>query len=183
LAPELGAKRIELLSEMVPGLRVLGHVHNPANATSSLVKRAYRASAESLKIGLRDFEVRGAEDLPGVFATMGKSQVQAVIVSSDTLFQAHAGQIAALASRHRLPMVGSPEYADAGAILGYGAVDAEMYRRGAYFIDRILNGAKPAELPVEQPTRFALTVNLRTARALGITVPQSLLLRADRVIE
>jgi putative ABC transport system substrate-binding protein len=145
--------------------------------------KAYRATGDSLKLELQPFAARAPKEFAGVFSAMAKARMEAVVVSVDTLFRANIAQVVALGTKHRLPLGGAPEFADAGCLIGYGAVDAEMYRRGAYFVDRILKGAKPADLPVEQPTRFELVINLKTAKELAIVIPKSLLLRADRVIE
>src|SRR6185295_4233348 len=111
---------------------------------------------------------------------MDKKRIDAVWVSGDTLFQAHFEEIASLAARHRLSSVGRTEYANAGGLIGYSVDDAGQYRRAAYFVDRILKGAKPADLPIEQPTKIDLVINGKTAKVLGISVPQSILVRADR---
>jgi len=115
---------------------------------------------------------------------MAKGGVEALVIQDDTIFgEAHADEIAALTTARRMPAVGGREFADAGGTLGYGRTDVDLYRRGACFVERILAGTRPGELPVEQATRFEMVVNLRTARAIGVTVPQSVMLRADRVIE
>ena len=127
--------------------------------------------------------MRSAKELGNVFAVMTKSGIEAVWVPGDTMFQAHFEEIADLAVKQRLPSVGRREFAIAGGLIGYSVDDAGQYRRAAYFVDRILKGAKPADLPIEQPTKLDLIVNGKTAKALGLTIPQSVLLRADRVIE
>ncbi len=183
LSPQIGAKRLELLKETVPRLRRVALLQNPANASYDLMLKAYHATGDPLKLELRPFEARAPKDFANAFSSMAKARMEAVVVSVDTLFRANLAEIAALAAKHRLPTSGAPEFADAGCLIGYGAVDAEMYRRSAYFVDRILKGAKPADLPVEQPTRFELVINLKTAKALGLRIPQTVLLRADKVIE
>jgi putative ABC transport system substrate-binding protein len=183
LSPQIGAKRVELLKQAIPRLRRVALLQNPANASSDLMLKAYHSTGDPLKLELRPFEARTPKDFAGAFAAMAKARMEAVAVSVDTLFRANIAAVTALAANYRLPTAGAPEFADAGCLIGYGAVDAEMYRRGAYFVDRILKGAKPADLPVEQPTRFELAINLKTAKALGIAIPPALRLRADRVIE
>jgi putative ABC transport system substrate-binding protein len=183
LSPQIGAKRVELLKEAIPRLRRVALLQNPANASYDLMLKAYHATGDPLKLELRPFDARAPKDFAGAFSAMAKARMEAVAVSVDTLFRANIAQAAAFAAKYRLPMAGAPEFADAGCLIGYGAVDAEMYRRGTYFVDRILKGAKPADLPVEQPTKFELVINLKTAKALGITIPKAVLLRADRVIE
>ena len=130
-----------------------------------------------------EFELSSPQDFAGAFARMAQGRVDALYVLSDTLFRRHAAEIAQQAARQRLPSVGTREFADAGGLVGYGANDSEMYVRGAYFIDRILRGAKVADLPIEQATRLELVLNRKTARALGVNFSQALLLRADRVVE
>jgi putative ABC transport system substrate-binding protein len=181
--PETAAKRVELLKEAVPRIARVGMIMNAANPSSRPTFEAARANAASLKLDMRIFEMRSSKDFGGVFAAMSKERIDAVAVSQDTLFRAHAKEIADLAAKHRLPAVGTKEFADAGGLIGYGVDDAGLYRRAAYFVDRILKGAKPADLPIERPTRFELVINTKTAKALALTIPQSILLRADRVIE
>ena len=182
-ALELAGKRIGLLKEALPRVVRVGAVTNSANPSHRLAFDAMRAAAESSKLELREFKLRSPNELGGVFDEMARGRVGAVVVSQDTLFQAHAKAIAELAVKRRLPTVGAAAFADAGGLIGYGVDDAALYRRGAYFVDRILKGAKPADLPVERPTRFELVINMKTAKALGIKIPQTLLVRADRVTE
>jgi putative tryptophan/tyrosine transport system substrate-binding protein len=181
--PETAAKRVELLKEAVPRIARVGMLMNAANPSSRPTFEAARANAAPLKLDMRIFEMRSAKDFGGVFAAMSKERIDAVAVSQDTLFRAHAKEIADLAEKRRLPAVGTKEFADAGGLIGYGVDDAGLYRRAAYFVDRILKGAKPADLPIERPTQFELVINLKTAKAIGVAIPQSVLLRADRVIE
>lgn len=181
--PEITAKWLAFLKEAVPSIARVGLLRNSANPYRTTTADAVRASAKSLTLELHAFDVRSPKEFSGAFAAMAKAHVDAVLVSGDTLFQAHWSEITELAANHRLPSVGRPEFAEAGGLIGYGQDDAELYRRGAYFVDRILKGAKPADLPVERPTRFELVINLKTAKALGITIPQSVFVRADRVIE
>jgi putative ABC transport system substrate-binding protein len=181
--PEISAKWLEFLKEAVPGVGRVAVLRNAANPSGRSTTGAMQAAAKSLQLELQSFEIRSRADFTGAFAAMANSRVDGVCVSGDTLFQAHWKEIAALAEKHRLPAVGRREFVEAGGLIGYGADDAQLFRRAAYFVDRILKGAKPADLPVERPTRFELLVNAKTARALGVKVPQSLLQRADRVIE
>lgn len=176
---DLPTKRVELLKEAVQRIARLALIVNPANAPSASTRAAIGRMVPELKT----FEAREAADLGALFAAMAKARVDSLLVSTDTLFQAHAGDVAALAARYRLPSVGSGGFAEAGGLLGYGVNDADLFRRGGDFVARILNGAKPAEMPIEQPTRFQLVVNLKTSRALGIAIPNSVLIRADRRIE
>ena len=182
---EFIGKRIELLKEIMPRLTRVALLVNAANATSASesFNAAMRATAKTLRLDLQRVVVRSSAEIPGTFANPAKGRIDAVYVTTDTLFQASLAEIANLAARQRLPSIGTGAFADAGGLIGYGVNDAEMYRRGAYFVDRLLKGAKPGDLPIEQATRFELVVNLRTAKALGIKIPQALLLRVDSVIE
>jgi putative ABC transport system substrate-binding protein len=174
---------VELLKEAIPRIARVAVTQNPANPSGELIFQSLRAAAQELKLQLQPFKVRAPSEFGSSFSAMRKARVDAVVISQDTLFRAHDKEIAALAATQRLPSVGTKEFALAGGLIGYGVDDAELFRRGAYFVDRILKGAKPADLPVERPTRFELVINLKTARALGLMIPQSLLLRADEVIE
>jgi len=178
---ELGAKQLELLKQAVPRAVRVGILLNPANRPRSF--EAMRAVAKSLKLELHWFEAHSPREFGAVFAAMAKARIEAVWVSGDTLFQGHFREIAALAQKYRMPAAGRLEFADAGGLIGYGVEDAGQFRRAAYFVDRILKGARPDQLPVERATRIELAVNARTAKALGIKIPQALLVRADRVID
>lgn len=185
LTVELFSKHIELLKEVAPKTSRVAVFVNPANATGTTesMRQAMNKARKALGVELELFELSSPQDFAGAFTKMAKGRVDALYVLSDTLFRKHAAEIAQQAARQRLPSVGTREFADAGGLVGYGANDAEMYVRGAYFIDRILRGAKVAELPIEQATRFELVLNRKTAASVGVSVPQALLLRADRVIE
>lgn len=181
--PEISAKWLELMKEAAPRVARVAVLVNPTNPSSRLTLEAMLATAKSLKLELRSFEVRSSEEFNGAFAAMAKGRIDALWVSGDTLFQAHWKEIANLALKQRLPSVSRKEFSEAGGLIGYSQDDAERYRRGAYFVDRILKGAKPSDLPVERPTKLDLVINLRTAKTLGLKIAPSLLLRADRVIE
>ena len=181
--PETAAKQVELFKEAVPSITRVAVLLNPANAAGGLILQAMRAPAKSLKLELQPFEVRTPKEFGKTFSAMAKERVDGIAVTQDTLFGANATEIAGLATKQRLASAGNKEFAEAGGLIGYGANNAELYRRGAYFVDRILKGAKPADLPVEGPTRFELVVNMKTAKTLGITFPQSILIRSDGVIE
>lgn len=181
--PEISAKWLELMKEAAPRVARVAVLVNPINPSSRLTLEAMLATAKSLKLELRSFEVRSSEEFNGAFAAMAKGRIDALWVSGDTLFQAHWREIANLALKQRLPSVSRKEFSEAGGLIGYSQDDAERYRRGAYFVDRILKGAKPSDLPVERPTKLDLVINLRTAKTLGLKIAPSLLLRADRVIE
>ncbi len=181
--PELSAKRIELLKDAMPRIMRVAFIVNSDNPSMGLGLQAMESTARSLKMESEKIEVRSPKEFDGAFAAMAKRRVDAVAVQEDPLFIANAGAIADLAIKRRLPSIGFTEFAETGGLIGYGANYPEMFRRAAYFVDRILKGAKPGELPVEQPTKFELVINMKTAKALGITIPQSIRLRADKVIE
>jgi putative ABC transport system substrate-binding protein len=137
-----------------------------------------------LGVELRFLEAQGPDEFDGVFATMAKERVEALLVVTDSTFYIQRARLADLATKHRLPAVcGFRDYAEAGALMSYGPSVVAMYQRAALFVDRILKGAQPASLPVEQPTKFELVINLKAAKALGLAIPQSLLARADEVIQ
>jgi len=136
-----------------------------------------------LKLGLQPLEVKGSQAFEGAFAAISKQRIDAVVVQSETMFLTNAKTIADFAASRRIPSAGSRGYADAGGLISYAHNILELYHGTVVLVDKILKGASPADLPVEQPTKFELVINLKTAKALGIKVPQSVLLRADRVIE
>ena len=181
--PELATKRLELLKEAMPGLVQAGVLFNPANASAEPVLSAMRVTAQQLKVELSEFAVREATDLEGALAAMAAKSVGAFVVTEDPMliYSAEAG--AKLALKYRLASCGFPESAQAGGFLAYGIDFPEMWRHAATFVDKILTGAKPADLPVEQATKFTTIVNLKTAKAIGVEMPTSLLVRADQVIE
>ncbi len=181
--PEVSAKRLELLKEAVPRITHVAALSNPANAATAALLRAMHTAAKSLKLELQPFEARAQKEIVGAFSAIAKRRFDAIVVQQDTLFIANAKEIADLAAKNRLLSAGTKEFAEAGGLIGYGASDAVNYRRGAYFVDRILKGAKPGDLPFEQPTTFELVVNMKTAKTFGITIPNSILVRADKVIE
>jgi putative ABC transport system substrate-binding protein len=181
--PEVMAKRLELLREFVPRVTRVAVLVNPANASFGPTLRQMNVTAQSLKLSLQPFEVRAPAEIDGIFGAMAKGRVDAIVVQEDTMFGVNAKAIADLAARKQLPVAGNRAFAEAGALIGYGGTDAGLYGRGAYFVDRILKGAKPGDLPIEQATRFELVINLKTAKALGLTIPPSVLARADEVIQ
>ena len=181
MTPELGSKRLELLKEVVPRVAHLAVLWTPA-ATFEL--RATRAAAHKLGLTLKLMEVRNADDLARAFAVLEKQRPDALTMLFDALTTGYRGLVADFAKKHKLPTIfGAREFAEAGGLMSYAPDIAEGFRRAAIYADKILKGAKPADLPVEQPTKFELVINLKTAKALGLTIPQTLLLRADHVIE
>jgi putative ABC transport system substrate-binding protein len=185
VAAELGGKRLELLREVVPGLSRVAFLWNPDVRGAVLDYKETEARARALRLELRSLEVSTNEDLDRAFAALTSERVQAFIVAptSVVMFSKRA-EIARFAQSNRLPsMYAAKEYVDAGGLMSYGPSASAMFRRAAVYVDKILKGAKPGDLPVEQPTTFDLVINLKTGNALGLTIPPSLLLRADQVIE
>jgi len=184
LSPELSAKRLELLKEVLPEVSRIAVLSNPANPTNAFQIKNTRAAAKTLGVSLQLLEIRKAIDLDGAFQSAARSRAGALLTLDDLLIFTGRARIVALAAKGRLPgMYGWPQFPQAGALMSYGADFRNMYRRAAAFVDKILRGARPADLPVEQPTKFELVINLKTAKALGLTIPQTLLLRADQIIE
>jgi putative ABC transport system substrate-binding protein len=181
--PELNAKRLELLKETVPDLTDIGVLLNPGNQMNEPVLPRVAQTAQSLGIKLHQFNARQPDELEAAFADMKARQVRAFVVFDDAMLLGNAKSIATLALRNGLYSCGFLDYAAAGGLMAYGVDFPDMFRRAATYVDKILKGIKPADLPVEQATRFATVLNLATAKALGLTVPPSLLLRADEVIE
>lgn len=184
LTPELSAKQLELLKAAVPRLSRVALFSNPANPAMPDALKEARAAAEVLAVELRLLEVRAPDDVPPAFSALTAWRAGALLVLGDPMLGNELPQIARLATKHRVPaMYLREEFADMGGLIAYGPSFRDNYRRAAGYVDRILKGATPAELPVQQPSKFDLVVNLRTANGLGLTVPPSLMLRADRVIE
>src|SRR6266852_5761353 len=181
---EIWGKRLELLKETLPNLLRVGILWNPDFAPNQSRLTSMREATQALGLTLVSVEARGPDALEQAFATMVREHMQAFIVSGDPLLFDYRGQIGEMAIRNRLPGVSHlREFADAGLLLAYGVNFRDLFRRTAVFVDKIFKGAKPADLPVEQPTKFELVVNLKTAKALGLTIPPALLQRADQVIE
>ena len=181
---EASVKQLALLKETVPSASPLAVLWNPANPVwqSSALKQT-DAAARAMGLRLQLVEARGPDEFEEAFAAMTRERAGALFVPADIIFVRHAQRMAELAASHRLPaMYGFREHVEAGGLMSYAASFPVMFRRAAAFVDKILKGAKPADLPVEQPTKFELVINLRTAKALGITIPQSVLHLADEVI-
>jgi putative ABC transport system substrate-binding protein len=184
LAQELAAKRLQLLKEALPGLQRAAVLSNSRNAAySDAMFDAMQAAAATLQVQLQRFDAPDPAQYEAVFAQMVARRQEAVVVTEEATFIAQAGRLAALAQQKRLPSVGNKEYAQAGGLIGYGANHEAIFRRAGLMADKLLRGAKPADLPVEQPTEFELVLNARTAQAVGAVLPGPLRLRADRVIE
>jgi putative ABC transport system substrate-binding protein len=182
-APELAAKRVELLKETVPDLTDIGVLLNPENQSTEPVMQQAAQVAQSLKVNLHEFNVHGPQEFDNAFAAMTATPVRGFVVFDDAMLIGNAKAVATLALQHGLYSCGSLEFAVFGCLLGYGVDFPDMYRRAATYVDKILRGTKPAELPVEQATKFSTILNRSTAKALGLDVPSSLLVRADEVIE
>ena len=181
---DLTAKYVEFVREALPRAKRIALLTNPGNA--SLQKLAEQVSGAALKLGIetRAFEVAAPAALDAAFAAIAKLQPDALLVLSDAMLNAEPQRISAFALKNRIAAFGGPaDFAEAGSLLAYGPSGPDMFRRSATFVKKILAGAKPADLPVEQPTKFEMVINLKTAKALGLKIPQSLLVRAERVIE
>ena len=180
---ELNAKRLEMLKEVLPGMSRAAVLMNPDAPTYVIIRDEMRGVGKERNVEMHTFDARRPADFEAAFQAMSAHRVDAVMVVEDPLFTVNTRSIAALALKHRMPLAGFSEFAESGGLIGYGVNFPELYRRAAYFVHRILRGAKPADLPVEQATKFDLVVNATTAKTLAITIPQTLLLRTDRVVD
>jgi len=184
LLTDLAPKLLELLGSAVPLAKRIAVLWNPDTPSHTLALKAVQEAGRTLGAQLQTVGARTAAELEGAFKTMARARAQAVLVLGSPLFFTERQHVAKLAMAHRLPATADArEYAEAGALMSYGANYEDLYRRGAIHVDKILKGAKPADLPVEQPTKFELVINLKTAKALGLTIPQSILVRADEIIQ
>ncbi len=184
LNPATGGKRVELLKEILPGATRLGVLGNPTNPWTALMVKEIEVAARTLGMQLQRLEVERPTDFEAAFGAAIRGRAAALLVLEDGLNFAYMATIVGLAAKNRLPAAyGYREYVDAGGLMSYGVNVPDLYRRAATYVDKILKGAKPADLPVEQPTKYELAINLKTAKALGLTIPPSLLLRADEVID
>ena len=184
LTLDVTTKQLELLKQAVPQSSRVALLWNPDNPWHPAAMKGLQTRSGSLGLQLQSLEVRSPDAFDSAFNAMTTERAQALLVLADPLTFFHRRRLAELAIKHRLPMMGSlREFAEAGSLMSYWPDPADLSRRAASYVDRILKGAKPGELPIEQPTKFEFVANLKTAKAVGITLPQSLLLRADRVIE
>jgi putative tryptophan/tyrosine transport system substrate-binding protein len=182
--PEIFGKQLQILKEAVPHASRVAVLSNPADPSFALQVRQVEATARSLGIRLQHVEARGPEELNSAFAAMARARADALLVTGTSTFLAHRTRLAELAVKGRLPTMHSfRESVEAGGLMAYAVNMADFVGRSAVYVDKILKGAKPADLPIEQPTKFELIINLKAAKALGITVPQALVLRADEVIQ
>ena len=184
IAPDLEGKRLELLTEVVPKLSYVAFLVNPANPFHVTSEKQARVAAKALHLRVEFFPVRAESEFDRAFQAMSSQRPGALVMLADRLFLHHRARIVDFAARNRLPTVYAyTELVEAGGLMSFGPSYPGMHRRAAYFVDRILKGAQPADLPMEQPAKFELVINLRVARALGLTIPQPVLLRADDLIQ
>jgi putative ABC transport system substrate-binding protein len=187
VVPDLIGKSLELIKQVVPGVNRIALLVKPDSLPDRALKERLEAAtiaAQALGVRLQVVEARGPQDFDRAFSDMTQARAGALHVLATGMFDTHRGRLVALAAENRLPTVYTFKHSvEDGGLMSYGPDLADLYRRAAIYVDKILKGAKPADLPVEQPTKFELTINLKTARALGLTIPQALLLRADEVIQ
>jgi putative ABC transport system substrate-binding protein len=185
LSEELSGKQLELLKEAVPKLARVAVLYDPASPSNvRTVKKVLPAAARALKLTLLPWEVGGTDGFDKVLAGLRKDRPDGLYVPSNPIFFANDKRIAGFALTSRLPsMYGSREFVDAGGLMSYSTNINDLFRRAAFYVDKILKGAKPADLPVEQPTKFELVINLKTAKQIGVSIPQKVLARADKIIK
>jgi putative ABC transport system substrate-binding protein len=184
MAPDLGGKRLELLKELLPRLARVAVLWNAANPYAAIVFKETQAAGRTLGIEVQSLEVRSPDDFDGAFEIARRQRPDALITVEDPLTFSHRKRIADFALANQLPSLqGFSEDVKAGALISYGANAADLIHRAAGYVDKILKGAKPADLPVQQPAKFELVINRKTAKAIGVTIPPTLLARADEVIE
>jgi ABC-type uncharacterized transport system substrate-binding protein len=185
LGRELGGKRLELLKEAVPKLSRVAVLYDPANQSSlPEVKELLPADARALKLAIQPWEIRAVDDFEKVFAALNKQRPDGLYaLIAGGVMRPNQKRIADFALKSRLPSTGGSAFVDAGGLMYYGADFADIYRRVAIYVDKILKGAKPGDLPIEQPTKFELVINLKTANQIGVTIPQKVLARADKVVK
>ena len=184
LSPEMSGKLLELLKEIIPRLSRLAVVGNSANPGDAQAKKETELAAEAFKVQLQYLDVRDPKDIETAFRAANKARADALLVLGNPILNAHRKQVVDLAVKNRLPVTYSrPEFIAAGGLMYYGTNYNDLHRRAAIYVDKILKGAKPADLPVEQPTKFELVINLKAAKQIGLTIPPNVLARADRVIK
>ncbi len=180
---ELGVKRLEMLSQALPRMKRVAVLMNADNVSMVPVEREMRPAAKQLGLEMQRHNVRSPGDFDSAFAAMAAGGAEALVIVEDAMLNANARRLGAAATAKRLVSIGAPDVALGGGAFAYGVDQVEMFRRAAHYIDKILKGAKPADLPIERVTKFELMVNMRTVKALGIALPQTVLVRAERVIE
>ena len=180
----LSGKRLQILKEAIPGISRVGVIWNPENPSSVSAFKETQDAVQGLAMQLQSLEVRGPNDFEGAFQAAAKRQARALSVVSDSLMFSNRKRLLDLAAKHRLPTMHTQSlWVEAGGLISYGTSLPDLWRRAATYIDKILKGAKPADLPVEQPTKFELVINLKTAKQIGLTIPPNVLARADKVIK
>ena len=180
---EIAGKQLELLKAAVPQASRVAVLWNPGNPAHALMLKETEAVAQSLKIQLQPLEARRPDEFGSAFTAMSRERAGAILILSDGMFSLHVARIVDRVAKSRLPTMGPRNVVTDSGLLSYGASSPDLWRRAATYVDKILKGAKPGDLPVEQPTKFDLVINRKTARALGLTIPPALLARADEVIE
>lgn len=184
LNADIAPKQLEMLLSMLPKLSRVGILVNPANSSHAIYLKHVQAAAQKVQVRILPVEARTSQEIETAFSILAKERAGGIILASDLYFRGQRRQIAELSTKYRLPAAaGVDGYAEAGGLMFYGANVSENFRRAATYVDKIVKGAKPGELPIEQPTQLELILNLKTAKAMGLAFPQSLLVRADRVIE
>ena len=184
MAPDLDGKRLELLKEAFPKVARVAVLWNPSGARGNLALTTMEAAAKALGLKLLSLEVRSLDDFEGAFARAKKERAQALITTTGGRINTQQRRVLDFAAKNRLPAIYHySEFVEAGGLMSYGPDNTDLWRHAADFVDKILKGAKPADLPVEQPTKFELVINLKTAKEIGVTIPQKLLARADKVIK
>ena len=184
LIGDLGPKHFEMLRSMVPKLSRVAILVNPTNSGHATILETVQTAAQKSSVKILSVQARNPQEIESAFSTMTQDNAEAVIVANDLFFNQERRQLAELAAKNRLPSVAATrQYVEAGGLMSYGPSFAENYRRAATYVDKIFKGAKPGDLPVEQPTKFEMFINRKTAKALGLTIPQSLLISADKIIE
>jgi putative ABC transport system substrate-binding protein len=184
LSPEMSGKLLELLKEIIPRLSRLAVIGNSTNPGDAQAKKETELAAEAFQVQLQYLDVRDPKDIETAFRAANRARADALLVLGNPTLNAHRKQVVGLAVKNRLPVTYSrPEFIDAGGLMYYGTNYNDLFRRAATYVDKILKGAKPADIPVEQPTKFELAINLKTAKQIGLTIPPSVLARADKVIK
>lgn len=184
LSAELPAKQVDLLKEAIPKLARLAALSNSDNPSTVVALGHVKTAASALGLQLQAIDVRDPKEFDNAFSAMTRARADALVVLPDPMFLTQRTRVAQLAAKSRLPAIyGIPEHAEAGGLMAYAASRTELFQRAATYVDKILKGAKPGDIPIEQATRFELVINLKTAKALGVNISQSLLVRADRIIE
>ena len=182
-APELSAKRVELIKEAFPPTQRVGVLFNPDNSINDRNLEAMEQTSKALKLGLQKFAVRSVDDIKNAHSAMSKLRVDAVALPEDDFLSATNHNVVELVSKQRLPSIGRADFAEAGGIIGYAVNFFDLYRRAAIFVDKIVKGAKPGDLPVEQPRKFDFVINLKAAKQIGVTIQPNVLARVDKVIK